>query len=269
MVCGSPSTQSPFLIGGGRWQPPVPPRAPRLPCGPTVWGKFHPSCETKSSCPVGPGTSTLLGGHAHLSWGGPRPSPAGSQASRQAQAAPGCPTGVWPRSGVSRGGGRGLAEVWGRLGGFSPEIQTIGQSVLDRFRSSEVKKKIRKYSVKAIFSLSGEERRAGVYLWTVRGRGQGLSPPRCLFRHGRGPLLPPRPTAASSSMPTAGLGSRGLRGASSLAAASGSQQSAGDSHGCTGQADKASPCQGPAVSVSSLLYPQGLERGLAPGRFPA
>lgn len=41
-----------------------------------------------------------------------------------------------------------------RLGDFSPEIQTIGQSVLDRFRSSEVKKKIRKYSVKAIFSPS-------------------------------------------------------------------------------------------------------------------
>ena len=49
MVCGSPSTQSPFLIRGGRWQPSVPPRAPRLPCGPTVWGKFHPSCENSLS----------------------------------------------------------------------------------------------------------------------------------------------------------------------------------------------------------------------------
>ena len=63
--------------------------------------------------------------------------------------------------------------------------------------------------MKAIFSLSGEERRAGVYLRTVRGRGQGLSPPRCLFRHGPGLLLPPRPAAASSFVPTAGLGSQG------------------------------------------------------------
>ena len=77
------------------------------------------------------------------------------------------------------------------------------------------------------------------------------------------PQLPPPPC------PLLGWAARGLRGASSLAAASGSQQSAGDSHGYTGQADKATPCQGPSVSVSSLLYPQGLELGLAPGRFPA
>lgn len=61
MVCGSPSTQSPFLIRGGRWQPSVPPRAPRLPCGPTVWGKFHLPVKTESFCPVGPGTSAFLG----------------------------------------------------------------------------------------------------------------------------------------------------------------------------------------------------------------
>lgn len=46
------------------------------------------------------------------------------------------------------GEGPGLAERWAgperereRVEGFSPEIQTIRQSVLDRFRSSEVKKK--------------------------------------------------------------------------------------------------------------------------------
>lgn len=103
-----------------------------------VLGEFGPFWESLSS-----GVSGHM--QIHRSWASPCLSPVG-------------PAGAWLRSGVSRRRpGRILGRTRGRLEDFPPEIQTIGQSVLDRFSSSEVKKKIRKYSVKAIFSLSWEE----------------------------------------------------------------------------------------------------------------
>lgn len=70
-----------------------------------------------------------------------------SSGQRTSPGQPSHPAGAWVRSRVPWRGlapGRILGRTRERLGDFSPEIQTIGQSVLDRFRSSDVKKKSQK-----------------------------------------------------------------------------------------------------------------------------
>lgn len=100
-------------------------------------------------------------------------------------------------------------------------------------------KKIRKYSVKAIFLSVREERQAGLFVDCPR-RGQGLSP-RCLFHHCPG-LLPPHPAAAASSVPKRWAGQPGVSRGAILPSGARPQRGGsglqGDSHGCAGQADE-------------------------------
>jgi hypothetical protein len=103
----------------------------------------------------------------------------------------GHPAGPWPRREVSRRGpSRILGRTSRRLGDFSPEIQTIGQSVLDRFRSSGVKKKNQQIQCESYF------------LSLPAGWGRGLS--WSLFadhpRPQASPLLPAHLLPAACSL---------------------------------------------------------------------
>ena len=125
-------------------------------------------------------------------------------------------------------------------------------------------------------------------MWTVRGRGQGLSPPRCPLCHGPSPLVPPRPATCSSAL-GASWATRALRGAAPWFQPPGANilqgpqtraykmgRGAGGSLFCRQwvgwHREAPTPCpadQGTSMprtrcACLSLLYPQGLE--LAPSR---
>lgn len=128
---------------GGRWQLPAPPRLPGSQGAllPAEAPEFSPSWRSKAfSCrdrifPVGPGQE------CHLSVQTPSPGEPLPVSCRSTRQQVGMSSRVTRRG---RGPGRILGWARERSGDFSPEIQTIGQSVLDRFRSSEVGKKNQK-----------------------------------------------------------------------------------------------------------------------------
>lgn len=135
-LVAQPSTQDPFLMGEeGRSQPPTPPGLPRSCAAPA------PRCVVswvlpRKAEPSRPGPRGLQCAHLECRpLTRERPCPSVPCRSPGRRLSPG-----QPREDL------GLAGLWGEegLANFSPEIQTIGQSVLDRFRSSEVTKKNQK-----------------------------------------------------------------------------------------------------------------------------
>ena len=209
--CGSAQHPA-YFAEEGRLQPPAPSRPPGSPVAPLP-GTPPPPAQVSSSW-----ASKAFSSRDRISPGGPGPElNLGAQTPSQGepQAVSRGPTGlqVGRPSPVTRGRGRGppgrfLGRVRERLGDFSPEIQTIGQSVLDRFRSSEVGKKIRKYSVKAIFSLFQLGRgMSSLFVDCPRPWPRPLT--SSLPLHHGNPPIPPLAASSSPISSGAGLGSQG------------------------------------------------------------
>lgn len=208
--CGS--AQHPvYFAEEGRLQPPAPSRPPGSHVAPLP-GTPPPPAQVSSSW-----ASKAFSSRDRTSPGGPGPElnlGAQTPSRGEPQAVSRGPTGlqVGHPSPVTRGRGRGppgrfLGRVRERLGDFSPEIQTIGQSVLDRFRSSEVGKKIRKYSVKAIFNLFQLGRgMSSLFVDCPRPWPRPLT--SSLPLHHGNPPIPPLAASSSpiSSMPCLGQG---------------------------------------------------------------